>query len=59
MPNSRWGFTGAAYLRVSTDKQDTLRQIESIRAFERRHGVTTPPGHWFNGLPVRPRDPPF
>jgi DNA invertase Pin-like site-specific DNA recombinase len=38
---------GAAYLRVSTDKQDTERQINNVRAFEERHGVRIPPAHWF------------
>jgi hypothetical protein len=38
---------GAAYIRVSDDQQDTLRQYEAIRAFEKRHGVTIPKHHWF------------
>jgi DNA invertase Pin-like site-specific DNA recombinase len=40
--------TGAAYLRVSTDKQDTERQIESIEKFLTRHNVTIDrPKYWF------------
>lgn len=31
--------TGAAYLRVSTDKQDTERQVQSVRSFQERHKV--------------------
>jgi DNA invertase Pin-like site-specific DNA recombinase len=38
---------GAAYLRVSTDRQDTERQLASIRAFLERHGVSIPAAHWF------------
>jgi DNA invertase Pin-like site-specific DNA recombinase len=38
---------GAAYVRVSTDQQDTLRQKTSIGAFEKAHGVTIPEGHRF------------
>jgi DNA invertase Pin-like site-specific DNA recombinase len=38
---------GAAYVRVSDDQQDTLRQYEAIHAFEQRHGVTIPKQHWF------------
>jgi DNA invertase Pin-like site-specific DNA recombinase len=38
---------GAAYLRVSTDRQDTERQLASIRAFLERHGVSIPASHWF------------
>lgn len=36
---------GAAYVRVSDDQQDTLRQYESIQGFEKRHGVTIPKQH--------------
>src|SRR5262249_5209873 len=39
--------TGAAYIRVSGDEQDTERQYASIRAFEQRHGVSIPGRHWF------------
>lgn len=39
--------TGAAYLRVSDDQQDTLRQYEALHAFEERHGATIPKQHWF------------
>jgi DNA invertase Pin-like site-specific DNA recombinase len=38
---------GAAYVRVSDDQQDTLRQYEAIHAFERRHGVAILEQHWF------------
>jgi DNA invertase Pin-like site-specific DNA recombinase len=38
---------GAAYVRVSDDQQDTLRQYEALRAFEKRHGVTIPKPNWF------------
>ena len=34
--------TGAAYIRVSTDQQDTERQYAGVRAFERRHEVSIP-----------------
>jgi site-specific DNA recombinase len=37
---------GAAYIRVSTDQQDTERQYAAVRAFEQRHGVTIPKQHW-------------
>lgn len=37
--------TGAAYLRVSGDKQETQRQVQSIRAFEARHGVKIAQSH--------------
>src|SRR5262245_19707530 len=37
----------AAYLRVSTDQQDTVRQYDAIHAFEKRHGITIPPHLWF------------
>ncbi len=39
--------TGAGYIRVSDDEQDTLRQHEAIRAFERRHGVSIPEQNLF------------
>src|SRR4029077_4124360 len=38
---------GAAYVRVSDDQQDTLRQFEAIHAFEKRHGVTIREHYWF------------
>jgi DNA invertase Pin-like site-specific DNA recombinase len=38
---------GAAYVRVSDDQQDTLRQYEAIHSFEKRHSVTIPKLHWF------------
>jgi hypothetical protein len=38
---------GAAYVRVSTDKQDTDRQLQSIRDFAARHGVTIADHYWF------------
>jgi DNA invertase Pin-like site-specific DNA recombinase len=38
---------GAAYIRVSDDLQDTLRQYQAIHAFEQRYGVTIPPQNWF------------
>jgi DNA invertase Pin-like site-specific DNA recombinase len=34
--------TGAAYIRVSDDQQDTQRQFAAVRAFEKCHGVTIP-----------------
>jgi DNA invertase Pin-like site-specific DNA recombinase len=39
--------TGATYIRVSTDQQDTQRQYAAIRSFEQRHGVKIPEHHWF------------
>jgi DNA invertase Pin-like site-specific DNA recombinase len=39
--------TGAAYIRVSDDAQDTARQYASAHAFEKRHGVTIPKHNWF------------
>jgi DNA invertase Pin-like site-specific DNA recombinase len=33
---------GGAYLRVSGDRQELQRQLDSIGAFERRHGVKIP-----------------
>jgi DNA invertase Pin-like site-specific DNA recombinase len=39
--------TGATYIRVSTDQQDTERQHAAARAFERRYGVTIPAQNWF------------
>ncbi len=38
---------GAAYLRVSDDQQDTVRQYESLHAFEERHGVIISKQNWF------------
>jgi DNA invertase Pin-like site-specific DNA recombinase len=38
---------GAAYVRVSDDLQDMLRQYEAIHAFEERHGVSIPKSHRF------------
>jgi DNA invertase Pin-like site-specific DNA recombinase len=39
--------TGAAYIRISDDEQDTQRQYAAARAFEQRHGVTIPEPHKF------------
>jgi DNA invertase Pin-like site-specific DNA recombinase len=39
--------TGAAYIRISDDRQDTTRQYDSIHAFEKRHGVTIAQHLWF------------
>src|SRR5262249_45454425 len=39
--------TGAAYIRVSTDQQETVRQYDSVHAFERQHGVTIARQYWF------------
>jgi DNA invertase Pin-like site-specific DNA recombinase len=39
--------TGAAYVRVSDDAQDTERQHESIHAFEKRHGAAVAEGFRF------------
>lgn len=38
---------GAAYLRVSTDLQDTKRQYSAIEGFEERHDVSISKRHWF------------
>jgi DNA invertase Pin-like site-specific DNA recombinase len=38
---------GAAYIRVSTDQQDTERQYAGVRAFTERQGVTIHKGNWF------------
>jgi DNA invertase Pin-like site-specific DNA recombinase len=38
---------GAAYIRVSTDQQETVRQYAAVEAFLERHGVTIPKQHWF------------
>lgn len=38
---------GSAYVRVSDDQQDTLRQYESIHAFERSNGIKIPESGWF------------
>jgi DNA invertase Pin-like site-specific DNA recombinase len=37
--------TGASYLRVSRDRQEVERQLASIAAFEKRHGVCIAPQH--------------
>ena len=39
--------TGAAYIRVSTDQQDTERQYAAARAFGKRHGVSISKQHWY------------
>jgi DNA invertase Pin-like site-specific DNA recombinase len=39
--------SGAAYIRVSTDQQDTERQFAAVRAFEQRRKVSIPKHHWF------------
>ncbi|MFO0825226.1 MAG: recombinase family protein [Gemmataceae bacterium] len=39
--------TGAAYIRVSSDKQEVDRQLESIATFEKRHGVSIAHPFWF------------
>jgi DNA invertase Pin-like site-specific DNA recombinase len=39
--------TGAAYVRVSDDKQITQRQHNSLHAFLKRHSVTIRQEHWF------------
>lgn len=39
--------TGAAYIRVSTDQQDTERQYAGIGAFEQRQGVKVARQFWF------------
>jgi DNA invertase Pin-like site-specific DNA recombinase len=38
---------GAAYIRVSDDLQDMLRQYAAIHAFEERHGVTIDKAFYF------------
>src|SRR5262245_30243934 len=38
---------GAAYIRVSTDQQDTDRQYAAVHAFEKQHGVSIPVQNWF------------
>lgn len=38
---------GASYIRVSTDQQDTDRQYEAVRAFEKRHKISIRKQHWF------------
>jgi DNA invertase Pin-like site-specific DNA recombinase len=38
---------GSAYVRVSDDQQDTLRQYAAIHAFEERHGVVIAKEMWF------------
>jgi DNA invertase Pin-like site-specific DNA recombinase len=47
--------TGAAYVRVSTDDQDTARQHASINAFLARHGVQIAAQYWFEDIGL-PRD---
>jgi DNA invertase Pin-like site-specific DNA recombinase len=37
--------TGAAYVRVSDDKQDVARQYAAVAAFEKEHGVCVPLRH--------------
>jgi len=39
--------TGAAYIRVSTDQQDTERQYASIQKFTADNNGTIPERHWF------------
>lgn len=39
--------TGAAYIRVSDDQQDTERQYSAVRAFEKKHGVSISKHHWY------------
>lgn len=39
--------TGAAYIRVSTDHQDTLRQHNAIHVFEKEHGVKIAEDRWY------------
>lgn len=39
--------TGSAYVRVSTDQQDTLRQYKSIHSFEAHHKVRINRRHWY------------
>jgi DNA invertase Pin-like site-specific DNA recombinase len=39
--------SGAAYVRVSDDQQDTARQYAAIEAFQKRQGVTVPQSMWF------------
>jgi DNA invertase Pin-like site-specific DNA recombinase len=39
--------TGAAYIRVSTEQQDTERQLAAVRAFEERHEVSIAKQHWY------------
>jgi DNA invertase Pin-like site-specific DNA recombinase len=38
---------GAAYLRVSGDRQELARQLNALAHFEQRHGVTVPPARRF------------
>jgi DNA invertase Pin-like site-specific DNA recombinase len=38
---------GAAYIRISREKQETDRQYKRVHAFEREHGVTIPDAYWF------------
>jgi DNA invertase Pin-like site-specific DNA recombinase len=39
--------TGAAYVRVSTDQQDTIRQYDAVRAFLERYGATIPDDRFY------------
>lgn len=39
--------TGAAYIRVSTEQQDTERQYAAVSAFEQHYGVSIPKQYWF------------
>lgn len=39
--------TGAAYVRVSGDKQEVQRQLDSVSAFGKRNEVKISPQHWY------------
>ena len=39
--------TGAAYIRVSTEQQDTVRQYDSIGTFTTKHKAAIPEHNWF------------
>lgn len=39
--------SGAAYIRVSTDQQDTVRQHQAIHSFEHRYGITITKDRWY------------
>jgi DNA invertase Pin-like site-specific DNA recombinase len=41
---------GAAYVRVSDEKQDAERQRTAIQLFEKRHNIRIPPTHWFTDI---------
>jgi DNA invertase Pin-like site-specific DNA recombinase len=47
VPSLELAGVGAAYIRVSTDQQETVRQYAALHAFEERHGITIKPEHWF------------